>query len=230
MKYIIIPARGGSKGIKNKNLKKVGGVSLVEWSILHAKFISNKSDKIIVSSDSDQILNKAKKYKVVGLKRPKYLSGDKVFTEPVMDHVLSKFELKDKDLVILLQPTSPLRKKETLKKVVEAVESGSAESSLTLKSAHYFYWKKNGKFIKPEYSERPRRQDMTPQLVETGSVYVTTYKNYKKTGIRLSGKTQGIISYDSESVDVDNIIDLEFVNHLSDEYLREWKKEIKSKK
>ena len=226
MKYVIIPARGGSKGIKNKNLKKVGGITLVEWSIIHAKFITSKTDKIIVSSDSEPILKAAKKHNVIALKRPKYLSGDKVFTEPVMDHVLSKFQLEDKDLVILLQPTSPLRKKETLEEVVGVVEKGNAESSLTLKSTHYFFWKNKGIYIQPEYSERPRRQDMDPQLVETGSVYITKYKNYKKTGIRLSGKVQGIVSYDSESVDVDNNIDLEFVNLLSPEYLKEWKKEI----
>ena len=61
MKYIIIPARGGSKGIPNKNLKKIGGISLVSWSIIHAKFIANDEDRIIVSSDSEKILNKQSK-------------------------------------------------------------------------------------------------------------------------------------------------------------------------
>ena len=54
MKYIIIPARGGSKGIKNKNLRRISGKSLVEWSIIHAKFMSKKEDKIIISSDSEK--------------------------------------------------------------------------------------------------------------------------------------------------------------------------------
>ena len=56
-KYFIIPARGGSKGIKNKNLQKIEKFNLVEWSIIHALFLSSKKDRIIVSSDSEKILN-----------------------------------------------------------------------------------------------------------------------------------------------------------------------------
>ena len=55
-KYFVIPARGGSKGIKNKNLRKISKYSLVEWSIIHALFLANKRDRIIVSSDSNKIL------------------------------------------------------------------------------------------------------------------------------------------------------------------------------
>ena len=88
MKYIIIPARGGSKGIPKKNLQKVGNISLVAWSIIHAKHIALDDDEIIVSSDSEEILNEARKYNVTGLLRPEYLSKDETFTEPVMNHVL----------------------------------------------------------------------------------------------------------------------------------------------
>ena len=226
MKYIIIPARGGSKGILDKNIQKVGGIPLVSWSIIHAKYISNEEDKIIVSSDSDKILNLAKKYNVIGLKRPKYLSGDKVFTEPVMEHVLSKFNPDKNDLVILLQPTSPLRKKITLNETLRVVESNEADSSLTLKKQHLFFWKEANEYVKPMYKNRPRRQDMESQLSETGSIYITKYKNFLKTGIRLSGNTKGIISEPSESIDVDTHLDLQYVNLLSNDYLKEWKKEL----
>ncbi len=69
MKYIIIPARGGSKGIPNKNLKKIGGISLVSWSILHAQYIAIEGDKILVSSDSEKILNEAKKTWCICIKK-----------------------------------------------------------------------------------------------------------------------------------------------------------------
>ena len=67
---------------------------------------------------------------------------------------------------------------------------------------------------------------MEPQLSETGSIYVTKYKSFLETGIRLSGKTKSVVCEDSESVDVDSLFDLKFVNFLVDEYLSEWSKEL----
>ena len=226
MKYIIIPARGGSKGIPKKNLQKVGNISLVAWSIIHAKHIALDDDEIIVSSDSEEILNEARKYNVTGLLRPEYLSKDETFTEPVMNHVLENYKPNNEDLVVLLQPTSPLRRKKTLEKAIKLVETGSADSSITLKDNHLFFWEQDGPFVRPKYTDRPRRQDMEPQLSETGSIYVTTYKSFLETGIRLSGKTKSVVCEDSESVDVDSLFDLKFVNFLVDEYLSEWSKEL----
>ena len=203
MKYIIIPARGGSKGIPKKNLQKVGNISLVAWSIIHAKHIALDDDEIIVSSDSEEILNEARKYNVTGLLRPEYLSKDETFTEPVMNHVLENYKPNNEDLVVLLQPTSPLRRKKTLEKAIKLVETGSADSSITLKDNHLFFWEQDGPFVRPKYTDRPRRQDMEPQLSETGSIYVTKYKSFLETGIRLSGKTKSVVCEDSESVDVD---------------------------
>lgn len=226
MKYIIIPARGGSKGIHKKNLQKVGNISLVAWSIIHAKHIALDDDEIIVSSDSEEILNEARKYNVTGLLRPEYLSKDETFTEPVMNHVLENYKPNNEDLVVLLQPTSPLRRKKTLEKAIKLVETGSADSSITLKDNHLFFWEQDGPFVRPKYTDRPRRQDMEPQLSETGSIYVTKYKSFLETGIRLSGKTKSVVCEDSESVDVDSLFDLKFVNFLVDEYLSEWSKEL----
>ncbi len=226
MKYIIIPARGGSKGIPKKNLQKVGNISLVAWSIIHAKHIALDDDEIIVSSDSEEILNEARKYNVTGLLRPEYLSKDETFTEPVMNHVLENYKPNNEDLVVLLQPTSPLRRKKTLEKAIKLVETGSADSSITLKDNHLFFWEQDGPFVRPKYTDRPRRQDMEPQLSETGSIYVTKYKSFLETGIRLSGKTKSVVCEDSESVDVDSLFDLKFVNFLVDEYLSEWSKEL----
>ena len=60
MKYIIIPAEGGSKGVPNKNLKTISKISLVGWSAIHGNFIANKDDLVIVSSDSKEILDEAR--------------------------------------------------------------------------------------------------------------------------------------------------------------------------
>jgi CMP-N-acetylneuraminic acid synthetase len=107
----IIPARGGSKGIPGKNIKKINGKSLLYYTInasLKSKYIS----KTIVSTDDIKIAREAKKNGSEVINRPKNLANDKAQIEPVMTHVLKKLEKNESyipDIIILLQNTSPLR-------------------------------------------------------------------------------------------------------------------------
>ena len=107
----IIPARSGSKGIPNKNLKDVGGKPLICWSI-EAAIQSKYINKIVVTSDGDDILEISSKYEeVTALKRPERLAQDNTPTTPVVTHALESLAI-DQDTfeyLILLQPTSPLR-------------------------------------------------------------------------------------------------------------------------
>ena len=91
--YAIVPARGGSKGIKNKNLKKINNKSLIQ---ITSEFIDKSKlfDKKIISSDSDKILNHAKKFNFELVKRPKSLSGDRVSDFEVIQNCLKKIEKK----------------------------------------------------------------------------------------------------------------------------------------
>ena len=107
----IIPARGGSKGIKNKNFVKINNRYLIDYTILEAKK-SKLIDKIIISTDSEKIIRIAKKSKVDFIKRPKLLSQDKTPIYPVIKHVLN-FEKRINnfyDYIVILQPTTPLKK------------------------------------------------------------------------------------------------------------------------
>ena len=226
MKYIIIPARGGSKGVPNKNLKTIFKISLVGWSVIHGNFIANKDDLVIVSSDSKEILDEAKKYGAKIINRPSHLSGDEVLTEPVIDHVLNQYSLDDEDIIILLQPTSPLRHKQTLRNAVDAIESNEYDSALTLRITHYLYWEKvKDKFI-PLFENRSRRQDMKNQYSESGSIYATKFKNYKKNKLEMTGNTCGIMDGEEESIDIDTIIDLQVAETISHLFLDDWKNEI----
>ncbi|HEG5194255.1 TPA: acylneuraminate cytidylyltransferase family protein, partial [Campylobacter jejuni] len=106
MSLAIIPARGGSKGIKNKNLVLLNNKPLIYYTIkaaLNAKSIS----KVVVSSDSDEILNYAKSQNVDILKRPISLAQDDTTSDKVLLHALKFY--KDYEDVVFLQPTSPLR-------------------------------------------------------------------------------------------------------------------------
>jgi len=110
MKYlkniVIIPARGGSKRLPNKNMRMLAGIPLIVHSINYAK--ANNIDKIVVSTDDFKIKEIALKNKVDVIERPKELSGDLATTVSAMKHVLENIE-EAFDNVILLQPTNPLR-------------------------------------------------------------------------------------------------------------------------
>jgi len=105
----IILARGGSKGIPNKNINKFCGKPLVEWTIIQAKN-SKKINKVYLSSDSDKILNIGKKHKINLIKRPKIISGDKATSESAVIHAIKNFHDFKIHPIVMLEPTSPLRK------------------------------------------------------------------------------------------------------------------------
>ena len=109
----IIPARGGSKEIKNKNLIKINNKPLVSYSIESAKK-SKFIDKIVVTTDNKNIMRVSKNFGAEIIMRPKNISGDKAKVEDAILHALDYLKHKKKyipDYLVLLQPTSPLRKK-----------------------------------------------------------------------------------------------------------------------
>jgi CMP-N-acetylneuraminic acid synthetase len=125
----IIPARSGSKGIPNKNIKKLSGRPLIYYTI-KAALNSKLIDRIIVSSDSEKILKISEKLGAeIPFKRPKNISEDKSLAIEVIQHALNWLEKNEKyfpDAIIYLQPTSPLR---TKKHINEAINIFFKESS-----------------------------------------------------------------------------------------------------
>lgn len=125
MRLCVIPARGGSKGIENKNLRKVGGCSLVSRA---AKVASsgNCFDFIVVSTDSPTIAREVSSSAVSIVDRPRELSGDRVGDLPVLKHALHDSESRHGvifDTVVMLQPTSPLRSSEDVLAVISKLEN-----------------------------------------------------------------------------------------------------------
>jgi len=117
----LIPARKGSKRIKRKNLRNLVGKPLIDWTIKTAKKVKN-INSIFVSTDDEQIIKYCKKKNInVPWKRPKSLSGDKVNSVSVALHFLNWYEKKYSkiDGLLLLQPTSPFRKKSSIIKAIK---------------------------------------------------------------------------------------------------------------
>ena len=218
----IIPARSGSKGLKDKNIRKLEGIPMFAWSIIHSKYYSSENDLIIVSSDSEEYLSIADDFGAIPHKRPAELAKDETFTEPVMEEVLENYKIDTDDIVILLQPTSPIRKKDTIKQFIDVLENKDCDSVLTLSSYHGFLWKDEGGYKVPLYSNRPRRQDMEARYSETGSMYGTKYQNFLNTSNRISGRIKGIEVSFEESLEVDTPEEFEVIKSYFKKSTVEW--------
>ena len=221
LKYLaIIPARGGSKGVLGKNLKEVNGKPLIAWSIEHA-LSSPEVQHVIVSTDNEEIAKVSKDCGAeVPFIRPIDLAQDATPTEPVLIHALDFYEKQNYffDAVILLQPTSPFRKKGSLSKAIIAFENGNSDSLLSVCENHHFFWKSQAK---PEalydFQNRPRRQDISEidrWYRENGSIYITRADVLRKNNNRLGGKISMFMMTEEESWEVDSHADLKIVSAL----------------
>tara|TARA_B110000046_G_C12935543_1_gene373413 strand:- start:413 stop:1108 length:696 start_codon:yes stop_codon:yes gene_type:complete len=187
-----IPARGGSKGIPNKNIKLFNGKPLIEWTIRSA--LKSKSiDKVIVSSDSQKILSISKKIGAEVVLRPKSISGDFATTESAIKHYINIVK-ESFDTIVLLSPTSPIRKIKDIDNTVKEFRAKKLDSCFSASRLNDFLiWKLNKKTkkfssINYDYKNRGVRQGRELNYVENGSIYVfkSDLINYKNN--RLSGK------------------------------------------
>ncbi len=174
---VIIPARGGSKGIPGKNIKNFEGKPLISHSIEYAKD-SELINEIYVSTDDSQIAHISKTAGSKIIKRPPQLATDTSTTESAIEHALNNIDNLP-DIIVLLQPTSPLRPKKSLDSIINKFINGKYDSLLSLSPSNNFFWKVDSKGVSPEYDymNRKRRQDIEnneKKYFENGSVYVFT--------------------------------------------------------
>ena len=215
---VIIPARGGSKGIPKKNIINFLGKPLIEHSISYAKKSKLISD-IYVSTDCSKIAKIALKNDVNVIDRPKSISGDTASTESALIHTLKNITNKP-DVIILLQPTSPLRPENSLDEAIYDFLSNNYDSLLSISPTHRFLWKIDNKKAIPKYdfNNRPRRQDMKAEninYIENGSLYISTYDNLINNNNRLGGNIGYVIFDEKYSYEIDSMIDLQFLENLS---------------
>ena len=220
----IIPARGGSKGIPKKNLIDFCGKPLVSWTIEQALAVKTIST-VWVSSDSKQILNVAKHSGANTISRPKSLSTDIATTESTWIHALNLIEEKTGtvDIVIGLQPTSPIRESKDIEKAIKIFEKSQCDSLFSAAEINDFYiWQKKKKkliSLNYDYQNRGRRQDFTKQYVENGSFYIFKPQILKKFNNRLGGKIQISLMEFWKSFEIDSFEDIELCETLMKHYI-----------
>jgi len=220
---VIIPARGGSKGVPKKNIKKFLEKPLIEHSIEYAKE-SKYVKKIILTTDEQKIKEIGEKNNITVVDRPKEISGDEATTESAIEHVLSLLELSIDATIILLQPTSPLRPKNSLDKMIKIFNEQSYDSMLTLTPIHPLTWKLNNNNTECMYDflNRPRRQDFKKENLiydENGSVYIFTNKLFKEKNNRLGGKIGYYIFNEEYGKQIDIPLDFELLETIG-KYLK----------
>lgn len=185
----IVPARGGSKGIKFKNIRLFGKIPLISHTINIAK-TSNVFDRIVVSTDHKQIQKIAESYGAeVPVLRPKKLSSSNTPIFNVVKHMLNYLENHDSyipDIVVILQPTSPFRSIPMLKNCIKLLKNSRGSSVISVakvKEHPDISFSKNGKYLKPlqkSFEKYTIRQTRTSLFHPTGSIYAFWTKNISK--------------------------------------------------
>ncbi len=154
----LIPARGGSKGVPGKNIKEIYGKPLIEWTIEKA-LMSKRLDKVLVSTDSDEIASISRRCGAEVLKRPDYLATDIASTQDVMVHALMSYP---SDILVLLQPTSPCRSEGLIDECIDDFVRNGYDSLATGFICDYIEYGKN---------TLPRQQ-IDGFFYDDGNVYV----------------------------------------------------------
>ena len=218
----IIPARSGSKGLKNKNIKIFAGKPLIYWTIKEAKKVKN-INKLIVSTDSNKIARIAKKYKVeIPFLRPKSISKDQSSSFELLRHAINHYKKKKIifDYLILLEPTSPLRTSEDIGYCLQYMEKNKIKSLVSVcevKSQHpinLLKIEKNKKLILKKNKFMPRRQMLEKFFYPDGNIYIIDINLLMKSKTFYNKETCVVIFPDWKSFEIDDINDFKFIENL----------------
>ena len=215
MKIIaIIPARGGSKGIPQKNIRQVAGKPLLSYTIqstLLAKYIN----RVIVSTDDGAISDVALQYGAEVIKRPSEISGDTASSESALLHGLNFLHEKENyqpDILVFLQCTCPLTLPEDIDGAIQLLFDQQADTVFAITRSHYILWEKDklGKLIGINHDKNKRlmRQQCKDQFVETGAIYVMRVDGFLAAKNRFFGKTVGYELPRERFCDIDTPMDI----------------------
>ena len=207
----VITARGGSKGIPRKNIVDLNGKPLIYYSIKASK--DSYVNKTFVSTDSSEISDISFECGVGGvIHRPKHLSTDKSKSEDALLHFAG---MVDFDILVFIQPTSPLIKTEYINSGINMIKSGDYDSIFTVTKEHWIpRWDMNIKPVDWDINNRPMRQDKSELYIENGLFYITTRKSLLSNKLRYGGK-MGVVEIPLEnSFQIDTLEDLELIRKI----------------
>lgn len=206
----VIPARAGSKGIPNKNIRIIGGWPLICYSIqnaIHSKYITD----VVVTTDSAEVWTIAEQMGVKKKWRKKELCGDEITLDAVVADAVP--DGTKWDYIITMQPTSPTLRVETLDQAIEYAVDHDLDTLLSAINQPHLSWKDDGHRRIPAYQERMNRQYLPARYMETGAFVIS--KAEVVTPLSRIGKKVDIYEIpEDESQDVDTFEDLLIVSSM----------------
>lgn len=226
----LIPARGGSKRLPRKNVKILCGKPLISWTIEAAKK-SKYIDNVIVSTDDLEIKEISEQWGAkVPFLRPDYLSSDTASSFDVIKHAIEFLKINDENhLLILLQPTSPLRTFEQIDEALEYFFKKQAEGIVSISECeHSPLWSNSlpenlsmENFIRPEIIGK-RSQDLPNYYRLNGSIYIYKTKSLlKENKIFYNKQVFGFKISKESSIDIDSALDFNIAEFfLKDEFFK----------
>lgn len=218
----LIPARGGSKGLPRKNILNISGKPLLYWTIKAAQS-SIYIDRIILSSEDDEIMKIAADFNCeVPFKRPINLAKDNTSSIAVINHALVAIKAANEfSILILLQPTSPLRTSYHIDEAIETLIKGPGKAIVSVsKSEHPPFWSNTlpdnfnmGKFIQSNIKHKPRQS--LPTYYQLNGAIFLAYINYF-TNIQgfFGSETYAYLMDKRSSIDIDDTLDFEMAEYL----------------
>ena len=221
----VLPARGGSKGILKKNLQIVAGKPLLAWTV-EAALGATHVDKVIISSDDDEIISIGKQYGCEApFKRPANLSTDESGSVEVLLHAMKFYP--SYDYVIFLQPTSPLRTSSDINfafKLFLDTQAASCVSITDVNESPFWMFERNkegfiNQLIKSD-NIYTRRQDLPIFFKPNGAIYIVKSRIFKMQKSFLCPPTVGYVMPRERSIDIDTQYDLDRCNHYLSQALK----------
>ena len=219
----IVLARGGSKGLLNKNVLPLCGKPLIGWTIEHC--FDGGIDEVFVSSDSDEILTIGEKYGARTIKRPDDISTDTASSESGWLHGLEFAEdlLGQVDWVFAPQVTSPLREKSDVQLGVDSAKTDKYDSLFSCNVIEdFFIWEDQGgvmNSVNYDWRNRQRRQDIEVRYVENGSFYLFKPEILRSSSNRLGGRIGRVEMESWKMFEIDSRADFRKCEALMREFL-----------
>jgi len=206
----LILARGGSKGILNKNIAVLKGQPLISYTINAAKH--SNVDEVWVSTDSSAIKVIAKQHGAKVIHRPDEFARDDSPNEESLLHFSDV--VGDFDVLVSIQPTSPLLSPDYINIGLDKIDEGYDSAFTAYKEHWYPRWSLDVKPIDFNNGSRPRRQDRDEVYVENGAVYVTTKNALVTNRARVSGNIAVVEMPLADSFQIDTYDDMELIERL----------------
>ena len=201
---VIIPARGGSKGIPQKNVSLLNGKPLIYYAIQNA--LSIPQAKVVVSTDDEKIASIASVYGAQIHHRKPESSSDKATIDDVTIEVYNDFIKQEEsfETIITLQPTSPLLKASSLNKAIEQFQREDFPTLISASARRHLSWRKeDGKYY-PNYTYRVNRQQLPADYEENGAFVICNAENLVKHQSRIAKNISIFELSNEESIDIDN--------------------------